>query len=141
MRNAILPIAVAVAMFILGVFILNTQVWYTTRADGLAGARYVSKNIKVILNEARHATRMAMGIAEKGCGPEEQYQLGTLAALLPHLRTIIIVRQGAVWCSSLPGNRVLLVNINALPNSQLLLVPYSSTVNGLPVLLVQTKIR
>lgn len=52
MRNAILPIAVAVAMFILGVFILNTQVWYTTRADGLAGARYVSNNMTVILNEA-----------------------------------------------------------------------------------------
>ncbi|HDW0119963.1 TPA: cyclic diguanylate phosphodiesterase [Enterobacter asburiae] len=139
MRNAILPIAVAVAMFILGVFILNTQVWYTTRADGLAGARYVSNNMTVILNEARLANRTAMGIAEKGCGPEEQYQLGTLAALLPHLRTIIIVRRGAVWCSSLPGNRVLLVNINALPNSQLLLVPSSSTVDGLPVLLVQTK--
>lgn len=139
MRNALIPIAVAVAMFITGVFILNAQVWYTSRADSLAGARYVAKNINLILNEARLATRTAMGIVEKGCGPDEQYRLGTEAALQPHLRTIIIFRQGKVWCSSLPGNHVLLVNIDALPNSQLFLVPASGTVNGLPVLLVQTE--
>lgn len=139
MRNALIPITVAIAMFVTGVFILNTQVWYTAGADSLAGARYVVKNMNVILNEARLATRTAMSTIEKGCGPEEQYRLGTEAALQPHLRTIIILRQGAVWCSSLPGNRILLVNINAIPNSPLYLVPSSGTVNGLPVLLVQTE--
>lgn len=139
MRNALIPIAVAMAMFIVGVFILNTQVWFTARADSLAGARYAVKNMNVILHEARLATRTAISTVEKGCGPEEQYRLGTEAALQPHLRTIIILRQGAVWCSSLPGNRILLVNIDTIPNTPLFLVPSSGTVNGLPVLLVQTK--
>lgn len=139
MRNTLIPIVVAVAMFILGVFILNTQFWYTERADRLAGAKHAVKNMNVILNEARLATRTAMSIVEKGCGPEEQYRLGSEASLQPHLRTIIILRQSVVWCSSLPGNRVLLVNASAWPNSPLFLIPASGTVNGLPVLLIQTE--
>ncbi|WP_330985505.1 MULTISPECIES: EAL domain-containing protein [Enterobacterales] len=138
MRNALMPVLVAVAMFMLGVFILNTQLWYSARADSLAGARYAIKNMNVILDEAHRATRSAMDIAQQGCGLEEQYRLGTEAALQPHLRTIMILKQDTVQCSSLPGNRVLLVNVTALPNEPLLLVPADGTVNGLPVLIYQT---
>ena len=46
MRNTLIPIVVAVAMFILGVFILNTQFWYTERADRLAGAEHAVKNMR-----------------------------------------------------------------------------------------------
>lgn len=141
MRNALVPIAVAVAMFVLGVFILSTQLWYSARADSFTGARYAIKNINAILDEARLATRTAMKIAAKGCELDEQYQLGIEAALQPHLRTIIILRQGKAWCSSLPGNRVLLVNVSALPDSQLLLVPARSSVNERPVLLYQTNVE
>jgi hypothetical protein len=66
--------------------------------------------MNVILKEARHATEMAMQLAENECDAEGQYRLGTEAALQPHLRTIVILKNDAVWCSSLPGNRVLLVN-------------------------------
>lgn len=139
MRNAPMPLAVAMTIFILGVLIINIQVWYTARAESLAGARYVVKNMNVLLDEASHASRAAMLLAEKECDVEGQYLLGTEAALQPHIRTIIILKQDAVWCSSLPGNRVLLVNSAALPESSLLLLPARSTVNGLPVLVYQTK--
>lgn len=140
MRNALIPILTAVAMFLMGVFILNTQLWYSARVDSLAGAQFVVKNMDGILDEARLATRTAMRLAEKGCGPEEQYQLGTEAALQAHLRTILIIRESKVWCSSLPGNRTLLVNVAALPNSPLFLASAKSTVNGRPVLLYQTTV-
>jgi len=122
----------------LGVFIINLQVWYSARVDSLAGAHFVVKNLNVMLKEAHHATQLAMQLADNECDTEGQYQLGTEAALQPHLRTIVILKRYAVWCSSLPGNRVLLVNSSALPESSLLLVPSGSTVNGLPVLLYQT---
>lgn len=138
MRNALVSALVAAIVFMTGVVILNMQLWYSARADSLAGAHYAIKNMNTVLDEARLATRTAMDMTEKGCGPEEQYRLGTEAALQPHLRTIIILRQGAVQCSSLPGNRVLLVNVDALSHAPLLLVPARSTVNGLPVLLYQT---
>ncbi|HII4349931.1 TPA: EAL domain-containing protein [Enterobacter cloacae] len=138
MRHASIPVAAATAIFLLGVFIINLQVWYSARADSLAGAHYVVRNMNVILKEARHATQLAKQLAENECDAEGQYQLGTEAALQPHLRTIVILKNDAVWCSSLPGNRVLLVNSAVLPESSLLLVPAGSTVNGLPVLLYQT---
>lgn len=138
MRSKLAPLLIAACLFITGVLILNIQLWYSSRADTLTGARYVENNINSILNEASLATSTAMEIAVKGCHLEEQYQLGTEAALKPHLRTIVIIKQGAVWCSSLPGNRVLLTNISKLPDTSLFLAPANDTVNGLPVLLYQT---
>lgn len=138
MRNTLIPIIVAVCLFITGVSILNIQLWYSSTADSLAGARYASTNISNILEEASLATKTAMNAAMKGCNLEEQYQLGTEAALKPHLRTILIIRQGKVWCSSLPGNRVLLTHIPSMTDTNLQLAPAKDTVNGLPVLLYQT---
>ncbi|MGF6099669.1 EAL domain-containing protein [Enterobacter sp. A4] len=138
MRHASIPLAAATSIFMLGVFIINLQVWYSARADSLAEARYVVRDLNTMLKEARHATQLAMQLADNECDTEGQYRLGTEAALQPHLRTIVILKKDAVWCSSLPGNRVLLVNSSALPESSLLLVPSGSTVNGLPVLLYQT---
>lgn len=88
MRNTLLPIIAALCLFIAGVSILNIQLWYSARAESLAGARYAANNINKILDEAATATRTAITIASKGCDPEEQYQLGTEVALKPHLRTI-----------------------------------------------------
>ncbi|EQA6242220.1 EAL domain-containing protein [Enterobacter ludwigii] len=139
MRKALIPIAAAITVFMLGVFIVNLQVWYSARADSLTGARYVVKNMNVLLEEARKASQTAMLIAEKDCDVEEQYRLGTEAALQPHLRSIMILKKNSVWCSSLPGNRVLLVNSAALPETSMLLVPARGTVNGLPVLIYQKK--
>ncbi|EQW36224.1 hypothetical protein G902_01395 [Escherichia coli UMEA 3052-1] len=128
MRNTLIPILVAICLFITGVAILNIQLWYSAKAEYLAGARYAANNINHILEEASQATQTAVNIAGKECNLEEQYQLGTEAALKPHLRTIIILKQGIVWCTSLPGNRVLLSRIPVFPDSNLLLAPAIDTV-------------
>jgi hypothetical protein len=67
-----------------------------------------------------------------------RYQLGTEAALQPHLRTIVILKKGATLVFFSAGNRILLLNIDSIPFSELLLTPASDTVNGRPVLLFQT---
>lgn len=94
MRNTLIPIFIAICLFITGVAILNIQLWYSAKAEYLAGARYAANNINHILEEASQATQTAVNIAGKECDLEEQYQLGTEAALKPHLRTIIILKQG-----------------------------------------------
>ena len=138
MRKALLPIFAAICLFVIGVFILNMQLWYSSSMEALGGARYAAKNMDNILNEAFQATGTAKRIAEKKCDLESQYQLGTEAALRPHLRTLIIIRQGKVWCTSLPGNRILLKQIPVIPDTNLLLAPAQNTVNEIPVLLYQT---
>lgn len=139
MRKALLPVTAAVCLFLIGVFILNMQLWYSSSTETLGGARYAAKNMDNILDEAFQATRTARHIAEKKCDLEGQYQLGTEAALRPHLRTLIIIRQGKVWCTSLPGNRILLKHIPVIADTNLQLTPASNTENEIPVLLYQTR--
>ncbi|HAY4390045.1 TPA: hypothetical protein ACGD6H_004466, partial [Escherichia coli] len=45
MRNTLIPILVAICLFITGVAILNIQLWYSAKAEYLAGARYAANNI------------------------------------------------------------------------------------------------
>lgn len=141
MRKALLPVTAAVCLFLIGVFILNMQLWYSSSTETLGGARYAAKNMDNILDEAFQATRTARHIAEKKCDLEGQYQLGTEAALRPHLRTLIIIRQGKVWCTSLPGNRILLKQIPVIADTNLLLTPARNTENEIPVLLYQTRFQ
>lgn len=136
MRTAILPASFAVLIFIVGVTILNTQLWYSAQINSENGARLTMKNIEAILDEASTATHTAINIALQSCSAENQYRLGTEAALKPHLRTIAIVKAGKVWCSSLPGNRVLL-QLDTLPETPLLLLTANQTTNHLPVLIYQ----
>ncbi len=135
MRKVPLTILAAICLFVIGVFILNMLLWYSSSMEALGEARYAAKNMDNILNEAFQATDTAKRIAEKKCDLESQYQLGTEAALRPHLRTLIIIRQGRVWCTSLPGNRILLKQIPVIPDTNLLLAPAQNTVNEIPVLL------
>ena len=141
MRKVLLPVTAAVCLFLIGVFILNMQLWYSSSTETLGGARYAAKNMDNILDEAFQATRTAMHIAEKKCDLEGQYQLGTEAALRPHLRTLIIIRQGKLWCTSLPGNRILLKQIPVIADTNLLLTPARNTENEIPVLLYQTRFQ
>ncbi|WP_436859288.1 EAL domain-containing protein [Citrobacter tructae] len=139
MRKNLLPIVVALLLFVLGIAILNVQLWYSAKVDSLAGARYVVNNVNAILDEANLATTTAAKIALHECNQEGQYQLGTEAALKPHIRTILIFKQGNVWCSSLPGNRILLSYFSEIPYAKLFLAPARNTVNGRAVLLFQTR--
>ena len=141
MRKVLLLVTAAVCLFLIGVFILNMQLWYSSSTEILGGARYAAKNMDNILDEAFQATRTAMHIAEKKCDLEGQYQLGTEAALRPHLRTLIIIRQGKLWCTSLPGNRILLKQIPVIADTNLLLTPARNTENEIPVLLYQTRFQ
>lgn len=138
MRHVLLPVIAAVCFFITGVFILNTQLWFSSRAESISGARYAANTINRILDEAANATKTATLTAQGRCDMAGQYRLGTEAALQPHLRTIVIVKKDAVWCSSLPGNHILLVQIPPISNNHLLLIPARATLNKQPVLIYNT---
>ncbi|MFU8369341.1 EAL domain-containing protein [Raoultella ornithinolytica] len=139
MRNVILPVFVAVFFILIGVSILNIQLWYSARINSANAAHHAAKRIDAILEEARQATTTSLEVASRGCTPEGQFQLGTEAALKPHLRTILIIKDDKIWCSSLPGNRVLLLNFNDMPDTRLMLIPARNTVNSRPILAWQTR--
>ncbi|WP_333496363.1 EAL domain-containing protein [Kluyvera sp. CHPC 1.251] len=139
MRNVLIPIIAAVLLLIFGIFILNAQLWYSLRSERLAGAHYAARNIATMLDEAQEASGVADEVITKGCDARGQYQLGTEAALQPHLRTLLIFNDGRVWCSSLPGNHVLLLHVAEIPEKSLLLLSKANTVDDRPVLLFQRR--
>lgn len=135
----LLPGLLAILIFVTGAGILNTQLWYSARADALAGAQHAMRNMSAVLDEARHAQETARAVVDRGCSQQGQYRLGTEAALRPHLRTILILRQDVVVCSSLAGNRALLTHAPGLPERPLLLVSADETAEGEPVLIYQAR--
>lgn len=66
------------------------------RATHVAAARQAAKKIAAILDEAREATATALNVSRSGCSGRGQFQLGTEAALQPHLRTILLIKDGRV---------------------------------------------
>lgn len=137
MYSALISIALAAAIFIMGGIILNTQIWYSARAESMAGAKDAAMKMNTILNEAQFAIHTAMNVAGAGCDAEGRYRLGAEVALKPYLRTIFIFTHGKIVCTSLPDNRVLLINVMKLSDSPLILLPAKETKNNLPVLLYQ----
>ncbi|WP_370511603.1 EAL domain-containing protein [Klebsiella quasipneumoniae] len=113
--------------------------WLSARADAQAAARHALSNMNAVLDEARHAQETARAVVDRGCSQDGQYRLGTEAALRPHLRTILILRQGNVVCSSLVGNRALLTHVPDLPERPLQLVSADESAEGKPVLLSQAR--
>ena len=138
-RNAWIAFSLALVVFLAGVFVINWQLWHSDQASHVATASQAAKKIAVILDEARAATMTAMNVSRGGCSVQGQFQLGTEAALQPHLRTIVLVKDGKVWCSSLPGNRVLTLHPESLPDEPLQLLPARMMVNKRPVLIYHTR--
>lgn len=138
-RNAWIAFSLALVVFLAGVFVINWQLWHSDQATHVAAARQAAKKISAILDEAHAATATALNVSRSGCSGQGQFQLGTEAALQPHLRTILLIKDGQVWCSSLPGNRVLTLHPESLPDEKLQLLPARMMVNKRPVLIYHTR--
>ncbi|VTN92978.1 cyclic diguanylate phosphodiesterase (EAL) domain-containing protein [Klebsiella pneumoniae] len=138
-RNAWIAFSLALVVFLAGVFVINWQLWHSDQATHVAAARQAAKKISAILDEAHAATATALNVSRSGCSGQGQFQLGTEAALQPHLRTILLIKDGQVWCSSLPGNRILTLHPESLPDEKLQLLPARMMVNKRPVLIYHTR--
>ncbi|MFY0148277.1 EAL domain-containing protein [Klebsiella variicola] len=138
-QNAWIAFSLALVVFLAGVFVINWQLWHSDQATHVAAARQAAKKIAAILDEAHAATATALNVSRNGCSGQGQFQLGTEAALQPHLRTILLIKDGQVWCSSLPGNRVLTLHPESLPDEKLQLLPARMMVNKRPVLIYHTR--
>ncbi len=137
MRNVMLPILCALFVFLSGMLIINWQLWHMARSNYAETAAASTRKIEAILAEAVSAANTAKRVAAAGCTDTGQRELGSEAALKPHLRAIMIEQQGRIVCTSLPGNGVLIVRPQTLPNKGLMLLPGNRLVNGIPVLLFQ----
>ena len=140
MRKAFVPALSALCLFLAGLLIINWQLWHMAALTSADTARASARKIDAILTEAVSAAKTAQDVAALGCTRAGQLELGTQAALKPHLRAIMIQQHDAIMCTSLPGNGLLLVHPERFPHERLMLLPGSQAVNGVPVLLFQMPI-
>ncbi len=102
-RNAWIAFSLALVVFLAGVFVINWQLWHSDQATHVAAARQAAKKIAAILDEAREATATALNVSRSGCSGQGQFQLGTEAALQPHLRTILLIKDGQCGARPCPA--------------------------------------
>lgn len=119
---------------------LNWQLWSSAQDSRENVARHAMQKMTQILEEAQKAQAIAVQVAQAGCSPQGHLELGTQAALLPHLRTLIIIKDGKVWCSSLPGHGVLTIHPERMSLDSLLLLSRNQTINRLPILVLQSPV-
>ena len=78
----------------------------------------------------------AMNVSRGGCSDAGQFQLRTEAALQRRICAQLCAgKTGPGVCSSLPGNRVLMLHPESLPDEPLQLLPARMMVNKRPVLI------
>lgn len=76
MRNVILPVFVAVFFILIGVSILNIQLWYSARINSANAAHHAAKRIDAILEEARQATTTALEVRAEAVRRKASFNLG-----------------------------------------------------------------
>ncbi len=89
--------------FLLACLSLTGNCGIQTKATHVAAARQAAKKIAAILDEAREATATALNVSRSGCSGRGQFQLGTEAALQPHLRTILLIKDGRCGARPCPA--------------------------------------
>lgn len=140
MRNLYIPVASAVGLFLAGMLIVNWQLWHMATVNHASAVAVSTRKMDHILSEAASAATIARRVAAAGCTVQGQLDLGTEAALKPHLRAIMIQQGKTITCTSLPGNGVLIIHPENLPRESMMLLPGQRLVNGKPVLVFQTPI-
>lgn len=103
MRNVMVPFLSALLLFLAGMLIINWQLWNMATLNNAGTASTSTLKIDDILAEAVSAAKKAKDVAAEGCSSTGQQELGTEAALKPHLRAIMIQQQDKIICTSLPG--------------------------------------
>nr|ERO56043.1 Putative protein ycgG [Dickeya solani D s0432-1] len=90
-------------MFAVGLWAIYYQDYRTDRQSAYTNAERAVKNIEEILNEARDAVEDSKPLLAHPCTPDVIRQLNMTAAIASHLRTVSLIKNDVVYCSSLYG--------------------------------------
>ncbi|ANE74013.1 EAL domain-containing protein [Dickeya solani] len=101
--NKLIAFLTFLAMFAVGLWAIYYQDYRTDRQSAYTNAERAVKNIEEILNEARDAVEDSKPLLAHPCTPDVIRQLNMTAAIASHLRTVSLIKNDVVYCSSLYG--------------------------------------
>ncbi len=137
MRNALISVLSALLLLLAGIAIINWQLWHVESSATASAARSAVDKMDSVLKEIAAAGRTATTVARGGCTSAGQLELATEAALKPHIRAIMIEKRDGAICTSLPGNGVLIVHPETLPDETLMLLTADRLSGGGTILIFQ----
>ncbi|NPE54313.1 cyclic diguanylate phosphodiesterase [Dickeya dadantii] len=101
--NKLIAFLTFLAMFAMGLWAIYYQDYRTDSQGAYANAERAVKNIEDILNEARDAVEESKPLLAQPCTSDVIRQLNMTAAIASHLRTVSLIKNDVVYCSSLYG--------------------------------------
>ena len=126
-------------LLIAGMLAINWQLWHSAQTGSLSSVRQALGKVDAIVDEARDATQVSAKLFSHPCTQEVQFALNREAAIQPHLRTVALLKANHIWCSSLSGKGVLIVNAANLTYGTLTLYPRDLIAPGIPILVYMMK--
>lgn len=118
-----------------GATVLYCQDLARERRDADAHAQTALRQIDAVLNEARAAAETARESLGDGCTIAVTRKLSMLAAVSPHLRTVSLIKDGTVYCSSLFGPDDRPAELGRFYQGELALLPSNGVTPGQPLLI------
>ncbi|MBP2844309.1 EAL domain-containing protein [Dickeya oryzae] len=101
--NKLIAFLTFLAMFAVGLWVIYYQDYRTNRQGAYDNAQRAVRNIEDILDEAKDAVEESKPLLAYPCTPDVIRQLNMTAAIGSHLRTVSLIKNDVVYCSSLYG--------------------------------------
>ncbi|MGM3176174.1 EAL domain-containing protein [Dickeya lacustris] len=101
--NKLIAFLTFLAMMVLGSSAIYYQNYRSDQRLAYAEAERAAKSIEAIIDEARDAVLHTRPLLTQPCTPDVIRILNMAAATEPHLRTVSLIRNDIVYCSSLYG--------------------------------------
>lgn len=120
MKNSLITGLLALTLLGFSVAIIDWQLFRSAQTRTTNHAAQALKQTENMLDDARQATEDARVLLTSRCTPDTQQTLNELAAFLPHVRSVSLLRGEWIWCSSLLGAKTELVPYSALPRTSLM---------------------
>lgn len=134
MRATLVSLLCGFIFFIVGVMTLNWQLWRAAYTDRVQEAKLSVSLADSMVDEAIKAVSVVRPLTAGSCTPDAQRVLNREAAMGPHLRYVVLIRNHEVWCSSLLGSQTRKIREDKSTATTLTLYPGDEITGGTPVL-------
>lgn len=134
MRQMLVAALCGLLLFIIGVLVLNWQLWRAAYSDRVQEANLAVLLTDAMVDEARTAANTVRPLTAGTCTPEAQRLLNREAALGPHIGYVFLFKNHEVWCSSLLGSQTIKIQKDPPAGASLVLYSGDQIEEGAPVL-------
>ncbi|WJY16720.1 EAL domain-containing protein [Pectobacteriaceae bacterium CE90] len=101
--NKLIASLTFLTMLIIGVGIIYYQDYQADYKLAASNAEEAVNNIEKVINEAQQTAEFSIPLLRRSCTPDVIRKLNMMAARESHLRTVSLIKDNVVYCSSLFG--------------------------------------